>query len=179
MPSVRLVRSIFFLSWFPPPAHSLHNAIYYDNPPMGWRSWNAFQSDVNQDLMQSTIDAVVRKRVGLDGKQTSFMQLGYVNVGLDDGWQACGKGVHRSFHSESGQPIVDVQRFPDLKAMTAYGHRKGVRVGFYGNNCICAEWGETGLRDPDSINAHYRGDVQAIVEYNFDGVKIDACGQYV
>ena len=34
------------------PAHSLHNAIYYDHPPMGWRSWNVFGGEVDQAKMQ-------------------------------------------------------------------------------------------------------------------------------
>ena len=30
---------------------------------------------------------------------------------------------------------------------------------------------------PDGIN-HYKGDVQAIVDYGFDGIKLDNCGVY-
>ena len=30
-------------------------------PPMGWRSWNAYWGNVNQSLMQKTVDEMVNK----------------------------------------------------------------------------------------------------------------------
>lgn len=103
---------------------------------------------------------------------------GYGNVGLDDNWQACGAGVRGSFHDWEGRPIVNLDRFPDLKAMTTYGHERGVRMNFYANNCMCVENGDNGLYEDDEIYDHYVGDVQMLVENGFDGVKVDACGQY-
>ena len=55
--------------------HAIHNELYYDQPPMGWRSWNCFGGDVWQDLMQEIVDEVVKSRIGLDGEPTSFLQL--------------------------------------------------------------------------------------------------------
>eukprot|EP00966_Prymnesium_polylepis_P141078 3257735-Prymnesium_polylepis.2 len=125
------------------------------------------------------VDAMVRTRTGLDNQATSFSQLGYTNVGLDDNWQMCGAGVRGSFHDAAGRPIVNLERFPDLKAMTRYGHERGLRMGFYANNCICAEVGATGLEADGEIYQHYVQDMKAVVDYGFDGVKVDACGQYL
>ncbi|KAL1519778.1 hypothetical protein AB1Y20_023286 [Prymnesium parvum] len=173
-----------YSAWLPlgatvPLVCGLHNSIYYERPPMGWRSWNVFNADVTQELMQSVMDAAVRQRIGLDGQSISLAELGYVNIGLDDGWQACNAGVRGSFHDATGKPLINTERFPDLRRMTAYGHDKGLRVGFYANNCICGEVGPTGSDDPDAILEHYVEDVRMIVDYGFDGVKVDACGQYL
>ena len=121
----------------------------------------------------------MRTRTGLDGEQTSFLQLGYENVGLDDGWQQCGAGLGGSFHDAFGRPLVNLKRFPSLSDMTSYGHQRGLRMGFYGNNCICGEVGDSGLNSDEDIMAHYVEDVKALVAWGFDGVKLDACGQYL
>ena len=41
------------------------------------------------------------------GAPTSLVQLGFDHIGLDDGWQACGQGVNKSFHE---RPAPDQYR---------------------------------------------------------------------
>eukprot|EP00755_Sulcionema_specki_P032358 Sspe_Gene.19718::Locus_7196_Transcript_1_1_Confidence_1.000_Length_1434::g.19718::m.19718/K07407/E3.2.1.22B, galA, rafA; alpha-galactosidase len=145
-------------------------------PPMGWRSWNCYQANVTQEKMERVMDSMVKKRsVPSAGKDMSLLDLGYVNCGLDDAWQACGKGVDGSFHTEWGVPIVDKTRFPDMKAMTDYGHQRGLHVGWYMNNCICHEHQIT---DPQLIDRIYRNSTKALVDYGFDGVKLDGCSEF-
>ena len=50
----------------------------------------------------------------MDGKPTSLLELGYNRIGLDDAWQACGKGVNGSFHDAHGTPLIRPDRFPDM-----------------------------------------------------------------
>lgn len=57
-------------------------------------------------------------------------------MGLDDGWQACGKGVNGSFHDINGVPLINTQLFPNMTALTAYAHSKDIKASFYSNNCI-------------------------------------------
>jgi hypothetical protein len=57
----------------------------------------------------------------------------------DDNWQACGKGVNGSFHASDGTPLINTEAFPSMTDMTAHGHKLGLRVGWYMNNCICSE----------------------------------------
>ena len=71
-------------------------------------------------------------------------------------------------HDEAGFPLINVERFPDMKRLVAYGHSKGVKMGWYLNGCAC---GEAKERLPN-----YRGDVQRLAEFGFDAVKIDGCG---
>jgi len=109
------------------------------------------------------------------GKQLSLSSLGYTRAGLDDAWQACGSGWNRSFHRKDGLPLVNLTRFPNITAMTSHAHANGLKVGWYLNNCFCAEHGWS---DPAMVAAHYHGDISALVAYGFDGAKFDACGQF-
>ena len=73
-------------------------AVAIDNglalrPPRGWRSWDAFLSDVNQSKMEQAVEALTDKSRKVDGVPTSLMELGYNRVGLDDGWQVSARNV--------------------------------------------------------------------------------------
>ena len=98
---------------------------------------------------------------------------------MDDGWQACGTGRsldnHSSFHAPDGTPLVNKTKFPDVKAMVAYGHKKGVTMGWYDNNCMCMDE-YTKRNDPVWEAASNGGDVKFLLENDFDAVKIDNCG---
>ena len=39
-------------------------------------------------------------------------------------------GWDRSFHAADGTPLVNNKTFPSLRAMTAHGHARGLRVGW-------------------------------------------------
>ncbi|GMH62596.1 hypothetical protein TL16_g03510 [Triparma laevis f. inornata] len=138
-------------------------------PPMGWRSWNLFAGDVNQDLMTSIMDGMVDRSRTVDGVPTSLCDLGYCDVGLDDNWQVCSDDNDYNFHDDDGNPIVNLDVFPDMKVMTDYAHSLGLTAGWYGNNCICAE-------DSTQDDMFYEGDVKAFMDFGFDGWKLDGCG---
>jgi len=140
-------------------------------PPMGWRSWNLFGADVNQELIQSQMDGMVSRKRTVNGVPTSILDLGYSDVGLDDAWQLCGDygSEHFTYHDESGKPVVDTLLFPDFNAMTSYAHSYGLTAGWYANNCIC--------EDHCNSDACYQQDVEALISYGFDSVKLDACGK--
>jgi alpha-galactosidase len=151
---------------------AIDNGLFWNSPPMGWRSWNAYHANVDQALMENVMDAVALPFK--DGK--SIKDLGFVDVGLDDNWQMCGAGVDKSFHDANGNPIVNLQKFPDMKKMTDHAHSHGLSVGWYGNNCICSEH-EFKADDP-MVDKVYHGDVAATVGYGFDGIKLDGCGEF-
>ena len=88
--------------------------------------------------MEGIMDQMAVKNRTVDGKPTSLVDLGYHNCGLDDNWQACKTGVDGSFDDKDGNPLINNKTFPDMKAMTDHGHSKGIRVGWYMNNCICS-----------------------------------------
>jgi alpha-galactosidase len=144
-------------------------------PPMGWRSWNAFLGTVNDTIVRSVADCMVRRKRTVDGLPTSLADLGYHRVGIDDGWQACNRGQRESYHAHDGTPLVNESRFPDLKGLVAYGHAAGLFMDFYHINCICMD---TYTLHTNATWAHlsWIGNVQQLRRAGFDGVKIDNCG---
>ncbi len=141
-------------------------------PAMGWRSWNLYGENVNQDLIENIMEGMVSRDRLVDGVPTSLCDLGYCDVGLDDNWQLCGSygdyGQY-TFHEDDGTPVVNHELFPSFKAMTDKAHSLGLTAGWYGNNCICEE------KHTDH-DIFYQGDVDAMVQFGFDGVKLDGCG---
>ena len=65
-------------------------------PPMGWNSWNTFYDKVNDELIRSIADAMVKQ---------GFLEAGYRYLVLDDGWQA------RERDSQ-GKLMADPEKFP-------------------------------------------------------------------
>merc|ERR1719502_2548537 len=111
------------------PALSIDNGLGR-TPPMGWRSWNLYGGNANQDLLENIMEGMVSRKRTVDGVPTSLCDLGYCDVGLDDNWQKCGAGADGySFHDSEGNPIVNTERFPDLKAMTTHAHNLGITAG--------------------------------------------------
>lgn len=158
----------FSLLAFLAPAGAIDNGLGL-TPPQGWRSWNLYGANVNQKLIEGIMDGMTSKKRMVDGVPTSLCDLGFCDVGLDDNWQKCGAGHTYHYHDDSGKPIVNHDRFPDMAAMTAHAHKLGLTAGWYGNNCICAE-------KVAATHAMYQEDVNALVGFGFDGVKLDGCG---
>ena len=116
-------------------------------------------------------------RLLLDNKDepVSLCDLGYCDVGLDDLWQDChaperAPGMH--YHAINGTPLVNTQRFPSLSNMTAHARALGLTAGWYANNCCCHDE----CRTLEECELQIRGDVAALLDYHFDSLKIDGCG---
>eukprot|EP00392_Amoebophrya_sp_AT5.2_P017359 g17703.t1 len=175
--SVLLLRLLFLL------AANVHFTSALDDglartPPMGWRSWNAFHEKIDQNLLSTVIDKV----------SEHLAPLGFTDVGIDDNWQKCSENAttgREGFHDpETGAPIVDEKRFWELDPATQQrvgsmrpivetAHAQNLTIGWYLNNCMCAE---TDL-PPETARRNLQGDVKALFDYGFDGVKLDGCGQ--
>jgi alpha-galactosidase len=105
------------------------------------------------------------------GTNTSLKSLGFTDVGLDDVWQQCGSygPLNWTYHNADGYPMVDTARFPNMSALPATAHALGLTAGFYSNNCACA--------DHCTDLKCFLGDVNAIVGWGFDSLKLDGCGK--
>jgi alpha-galactosidase len=147
-------------------------------PPLGWRSWNLYGANVNQSLIQAIMKGMTVKVAPPDGETgpaASLCDLGYCDVGLDDNWQACGSpqaAPGMKYHDAQGNPIVNLNRFPDFKAMTSYAHSMNLTSGWYGNNCICSDH----CKGTDECEMQMKQDVAALIKYDFDAWKLDGCG---
>lgn len=130
--------------------------------------------------MTTVANAMVNKSRGV-----SLLEMGYENCGLDDYYQACGTGAGGSFHNASGYPLIDKTKFPDMKAMTDHAHSIGLKMGWYGNNCGCNEhqnvpsWGPPASPGKTDGIHHYEGEIQATIDFGFDGIKLDGCGEFM
>ena len=57
-------------------------------------------------------------------------------------------------------------------------------MGWYGNNCGCnehqnvASWGPPATKGQHDGIRHYQGDIQATIDFGFDGIKLDGCGEF-
>jgi len=84
-------------------------------PPMGWNSWNKFACDVNEDMIRSMADAMVK---------SGMKDAGYQYVVIDDCWQVS--------RDKNGNIIADPQHFPSgMKALADYVHSLGLKFGIY------------------------------------------------
>jgi len=80
-------------------------------------------------------------------------------------------GMH--YHDKDGNPIVNLDLFPDLGAMVDHAHSLKLTAGWYGNNCICSDHCKFGS---EQCEQQVKGDVDALMHYGFDSWKLDGCG---
>lgn len=151
-------------------------------PPMGWNSWNAFGTDIDEEKVIASAQLIVDS--GLAAK-------GYRYVNIDDGWWARRRQA-------DGRVLIRTDNFPS--ARTADGntsfrpftdrlHAMGLKAGIYseiGRNSCGQIYGDpTGPGQPAGTMAereiglygHIDRDIALYFgEWNFDYIKVDGCG---
>ena len=151
------------------------NALASPNrkPPLGWSSWYAMGSGVNQSAMEQTFSKLTNRSV-MPGCSKSLRDYGYIFANLDDGWQACGQGVNGGFHDKDGNPLMDPKKFPNVGAMTAKAHALGLRPGFYVNNYICGGGDCLGGPGGAQYERVMHATVQWLKKHQFEYLKVKA-----
>src|SRR5437764_5222242 len=124
-------------------------------PPMGWNSWNTFQTNINEQLVKDIADIMV---------SSGMKDAGYTYLVLDDGWMAMKRD------SITGDLVADPVKFPHgMKYVADYVHSKGLKFGLY--NCAgtktCA--GYPGTRGYEYQDARYYASL------GVDYLKFDWC----
>ena len=121
-------------------------------PPMGWNSWNKFRNQVSDKMIREIADAMV----------TSGMKAaGYIYVNIDDTWE----GAHRDAQGN----ITTNNKFPDMKALAAYVHSKGLKLGIYSSPGpkTCAGY--------EGSYQHEEQDAKTFAAWGIDYLKYDWC----
>lgn len=123
-------------------------------PPMGWNTWNTFQTKIDEPLLKGMVDAYVA---------TGMRDAGYKYFVLDDGWMTMER-------DEKGDLVADPKKFPNgMKAFADYVHSKGLKFGIY--NCAgtktCAGY-------PGSRGHEYQ-DARLYASWGVDFLKYDWC----
>jgi alpha-galactosidase len=124
-------------------------------PPMGWNSWNTFQTNINEELVKGIADVMVA---------SGMKDAGYTYIVLDDGWMAMERDA------KTGNLIPDPKKFPNgLKPVIDYAHSKGLKFGLY--NCAgtktCAGY-------PGTRGYEYQ-DARFYASLDIDYLKFDWC----
>lgn len=122
-------------------------------PVLGYNTWNAYQCNIDADLMLTT--AKLMKSLGLQA-------VGYNYVNIDD----CYSEKNRS---ASGDIVGDKIRFPDMKGLNDQIHALGFKTGIYSDS----GW-QTCAGYPGSFQNELR-DATTFQDWGFDYLKYDNC----
>ncbi len=132
-------------------------------PPMGWNDWYAHYDRITDAMMRQAADIMV---------STGMADVGYQYVNIDDCWMNFVKhkdpkrmGPRRD---EQGN-ILPNAYFPDMAAMTAYIHAKGLKAGLYTSPGAQTCAGCEGAWDKELQDA------RQFAAWNFDFLKYDWC----
>ena len=132
-------------------------------PHMGWNSWYIWTDRVSDKIMRDAADAMVT---------SGMIDHGYMYVNIDGCWQVKPDAKDPSV----GGPPRDAQgrinpnrRFPDMKAMTDYIHRRGFKAGIYSSP------GPTDCAGHVGSYRHETEDARRFAEWGFDFLKYDWC----
>lgn len=123
-------------------------------PPMGWNSWNAFETDIDEQKIKQIADAMV---------DSGMRDAGYTYLVLDDGWMA-------SSRDSNGNLVADPNKFPSgMKAISDYIHSKRLKFGIYEDR---GHW--TCQQLPGSFE-HEQADMNTFASWGVDYIKMDSC----
>jgi hypothetical protein len=164
-----------------PTAHwSAYTSGRASTPPMGWSSWNAFGTNIDEAKILGSAQRIVDS--GLAAK-------GYRYINIDDGW-----ALRRRM--PDGHLIIRPDRFPSsvkggtstFRPLTDKLHAMGLKAGIYSdlgrNTCSQAYGGD----DPNlpkgsmfereiGLYGHIDQDIALFFsDWGFDFIKVDGCG---
>lgn len=123
-------------------------------PPMGWNSWNTFQSHISEDLVKSVADTM---------KANGMQDAGYTYIVLDDCWMTRERDAQ-------GNLVTDPEKFPNgMKHLADYVHSQGFNFGLY--NCAGSQ---TCAGYPGGMGHEYQ-DALLYAAIGIDYLKYDWC----
>jgi len=150
-------------------------------PPMGWNSWNAFNSDIDEEKVLAAAKALV---------DTGLAAKGYVYVNIDDGWW-----LRR--RTSDGRLMIRTARWPSARSKDPAGsfrpwtdklHAMGLKAGIYSdigrNSCGQAYTAQFAGQPEGTVEerevglyGHVQQDIALFMgAWNFDMLKVDGCG---
>ncbi len=151
-------------------------------PPMGWNTWNAFHTKIDEAKLLGSAQTIV---------DSGLRDLGYRYINIDDGWwqkrrQPDGRMVVRTqiFPSAAGSEPEETSLRPLVDRLHAMQLKAGIYTDIGRNAC------SQGYPSPDSLLPtgsvaerevgsfdHIDQDVTLYFkEWGFDYIKVDGCG---
>jgi len=149
-------------------------------PPMGFNPYNAFAVDATED----DVMAIARKLVA-----SGLAAKGYRYVNIDDGWWLKRQANGKLEINTKAFPSADIGNGQtSFLPLVTHLHSMGLKAGLYtdiGRNACSQAWrpndpnlpaGTVAEREIGSMD-HQANDMRQIFgDWNFDFIKIDACG---
>ncbi|HTY10035.1 MAG TPA: putative Ig domain-containing protein [Bacteroidota bacterium] len=132
-------------------------------PPMGWNSWNCFAGSVSAAKVKAAADAMV---------QSGLIDHGWTYINIDDYWETKPGADDTTLLGaprDSAGFIIPNKRFPDMKALSAYIHGKGLKMGVYSSPGPLTCGGCT------ASFGYEEKDAQKYGEWGVDYLKYDWC----
>lgn len=120
-------------------------------PPMGWNSWNKFHAKIDDATVRQIADAMVA---------SGMKDAGYRYINIDDGWQ---------WKRDDAGRLLPNPNFPDMKALAAYVHTKGLKLGIYSSP------GPRTCGGYEGSYGHEELDAKTWAEWGIDYLKYDWC----
>ncbi|KTW00987.1 alpha-galactosidase [Sphingomonas yabuuchiae] len=151
-------------------------------PPMGWNSWNAFNSDVDEEKVMASAQLIV---------DNGLREAGYRYINIDDGWwlrrrQPDGRMVIRAdkFPSSAAGPNQQTSFRPLTDRLHAMGFKAGIYSDIGRNSCgqvytpNFANQPEGTVAEREvGLYGHIDQDIALYFrEWGFDYIKVDGCG---
>jgi hypothetical protein len=150
-------------------------------PPMGWSTWNAFATDIDEDKILGSAKQIVDS--GLAAK-------GYRYINIDDGWalkrrMPDGRMIIRDDKFPSARTGGDA---PSFRPFTDKLHAMGLKAGIYsdlGRNTCSEAYSPTDTDLPKGtvlereVGLYGRIDQDIALyfkDWGFDFIKVDGCG---
>jgi alpha-galactosidase len=123
-------------------------------PPMGFNTWNTFQTNINEQMLKEMVDTYV---------SSGMRDAGYKYFVLDDGWMTMDRDT-------KGDLVADPKKFPNgMKAFADYVHSKGLKFGIY--NCA----GDRTCAGYPGTRGHEYQDARLYASWDVDYLKYDWC----
>jgi alpha-galactosidase len=130
-------------------------------PPMGWSSRYILQSDVSDRDVRAQADAMA---------SSGLINHGYTYIDIDDGWSIKDAGATGGAQPRDANGNLRCnERFPDMKALTDYLHKQGLKAGIYSSP------GPLTCGMAAGSFEHEQQDAEQFAAWGFDLLKYDQC----
>ena len=129
-------------------------------PPMGWNDWYSHYNRITSKLMCQAADTLVA---------SGMADFGYQYVNIDDCWMVKRDPASGEEPRTREGTIRPNRDFPDMNALTAYIHGKGLKAGIYTSPgpLTCAGY--------EGAYQHEEADARQFAAWGFDFLKYDWC----
>ncbi len=132
-------------------------------PPMGWNTWYTDYGFPTDRKVRQAADIMI---------SSGMANFGYQYVQIDSGWAVNPESKDPELNGpqrDSHGTILPNKRFPDMAALAAYIHDKGLKAGVYSSPGPLACGGTTGSYQ------HEESDARTFAAWEFDYLKYDYC----